>query len=287
RELRDIVLYPSTNEIGVLDGDKIIWYNTGDGSFTGAATELKNIMLDKVSLLDSNRLIGYAGNQCFSKQYCSSFYSFTKNGEITNQYLPIQKKGKDLYIDHENPFSGGRYSIGFTHLLNDTLYTIDASDQMVPKVLFDFTDMAAKKKSALLENIKDYKSWFNRSLKDKTVKGLVSYHETNDAIQFEFRRGTDIIWGLYLKKTKRLTLTDELISERILVNNNNTGIYEDKFISYISGDIILQINEYLSSEEPDKQNIIDMLGNDVYDYVESLDGVANPIIVFSKFKNDL
>ncbi|MGY6560157.1 MAG: 6-bladed beta-propeller, partial [Nitritalea sp.] len=46
RELRDIVLYPSTNEIGVLDGDKIIWYNTGDGSFTGAATELKNIMLD-------------------------------------------------------------------------------------------------------------------------------------------------------------------------------------------------------------------------------------------------
>ncbi|WP_238531594.1 6-bladed beta-propeller [Nitritalea halalkaliphila] len=286
RELRDIVLDPITNEIGVLQGDKIIWYSTEDGVFTGYTTELENIVLDKVSLLDSARFIGYANNQCFSKENCSKFYSFTKDAEILNRYLPIEKQEKNLYVDYENPFSGGIYTIGFTHTLNDTIYTINSDDQMEPKFWIDFTDMAVKKTS-IWKNLTDFKNWFNRSLKSQIVKGLFTYYETSDAIQFEFRKGTNILWGLYLKETNRLIMTDELISQRILVNNNNVGIYKDMFISYISGEFILQIKEYLSSGEIDEQTTIEILGKDVYNHTKSIEDIANPVLIFAKFKNDL
>ncbi|EIM77856.1 hypothetical protein A3SI_05237 [Nitritalea halalkaliphila LW7] len=287
RELRDIVLYPSTNEIGVLQGEKIIWYNTGDGAFTGATTELENIVLDKVSLLDPTRLIGYANNQCFSKENCSKFYSFTKDAEILNRYLPIEKQEKNLYVDHENPFSGSTFSIGFTHILNDTIYTINGHGRMVPKVWLDFTDMASNDKFELPESTKQYKKWLNKTVKNKTVKGLIFYHETNDVIQFKFRRGVDLVWGLFLKETNKLILSENIFADEVLFINSNVGIYKDTFISYFSSEIVLQISEFLPSAENEIEDLINTYGRNFYDYMISLDGVANPILVFSKFKNDL
>ncbi|EIM73904.1 hypothetical protein A3SI_17087 [Nitritalea halalkaliphila LW7] len=287
RELRDIVLYPSTNEIGVLQGEKIIWYSTEDGAFTGYTTELENIVLDKVSLLDSTRLIGYANNQCFSKENCSKFYSFTKDAKILNRYLPIEKQEKNLYVDYENPFSGGTYSIGFTHVLNDTIYTINGHGKMVPKVWFDFTDMASNDKYELPKSTKQYEKWFNKTVKNKTVKGLTFYHETNDVIQFKFRRGVDLVWGLFLKETSRLILSENIFADEILFINTNVGIHKDAFIAYFPRGIVLQISESLPSAENEIKDLINTYGKNFYDYMISLDGAANPILVFSKFKNDL
>lgn len=286
-DLLDMVLDPIANHIGILGEDVIIWYNIQDGIYSGQDTKFDNFMVDRVSMYDSNTLIGYANNQCFSKKYCSNFYRFTKDGNVIDQYMPIKNDEKDLYVEYETPFSGGIYSSSFTHFLNDSIYVINEKNEMVPKYVVDYSDMAPTDRSNLPRNSKKYGDWIKKSVLEESVVGFESYHETNDIIHFKFRKGSSLIWNLYFKDTEKLITAQLSIGNEVFITNLIVGEYLDYFISFVPEHLLLQLNEILeNSGEEVAENFKGILGQEFYDHIMSIDGIANPVLAFYTLRAD-
>lgn len=288
KEIKDMVLDTMKNEIGILSRNKLSWYRIQNGSYTGSLTKFKKFIIDRVAMLDSTTLIGYANNQCGSKNYCANFYLLTKDGNIKDQFLPIQDFEKDLYIEYENPFSGGTYSNSYTHLFNDTIYIINNENKFVADYVVDFGDMAIKDRTQLPSKTKEIGSWIDKSIINNEVVGFEFYYQNKEIINFMFRKGKSLISAFYFKNTNELIAAHSFKSTDILFTENIVGVFNNQLISVLDGSQLIGLQESLiKANEKDKNEVKKIIGQQHYDYIMSLDAMANPTIVFATLKENL
>lgn len=281
--LEDIVIDPFSNQIGILGDDKIVWYTISDGAYTGLDTKFEKFLVDRVSMFDSTTLIGYANNQCFSKKYCSNFYRFNKEGDVIDQYLPIQANEKNLYIEYENPFSGGVFSSSFTHLLNDSIYVINDRNEMVPRYVVDYSDMALKDRSSLPKNSRKYDDWMKKSITEGFVIGFEFFYENDEIIHFKFRKAKSLIWNLYSKKNGKLVSAEFSNGAQVLISHLIVGVYDNHFISVTPERLLLILQEHLeNSEEGEVSKFEKVFGEELIQHIKTIDGISNPVLTFFK-----
>ena len=278
REIEDIVIDRKTGEIGILSRYKILWHNVVDGVYNGNTTNFKKLSIERVSFLDATTLIGYANNSCDGKKNCFNYYRLNKQGEILSRHLPITKSEKNHSLVHDYPFSEGEIARGFTHLFNDTIYSIDKQGQLYKKFHIDFGDMALTDRSLLPRKENGLTKWMATSGEKGLVAGLEFYSETDSVIVFNFLKGTDLLTTYYSKSSGKTITADQLTAETI-IGGFMVGVHENQFISSASGDFLMVVQGAFESAE-NKEEIKEIFPKDIYDYIMSLEGTANPTIVF-------
>lgn len=284
RELEDIVIDRTALEIGLLGRSEILWYSIKKGHFTGSSTKLKKILIERVSYIDSTTLIGHANNQCASRKDCYNFYTFNKEGEVLTQYLPIEKSRKDVFIEYDNPFSGDVITESITNLYNDTIYGISSKGNLFGKYRLNFGDMALKDRSLLPKKTKDLGRWMSLSEEKGLVSGIQFFSETDSIIVFNFALGKELPTTIFSKRTGKSVTAKNLSSLGKVVGGITIGVYNQQFISSISGEILMAIQVALETHE-NKDEIKKSLSEDLYDHITTIQGTANPTLVFTRYKS--
>jgi hypothetical protein len=284
RDLEDIVVDQKAEELGILSRSGIQWYNINNGTYSGNITKFKNILLERISHLDSNSFIGYANNQCGSKNDCFNFYRITKDGEVLSSYLPIDKNEKNLFIAYENPFSGDVRTKSLTHLFNDTIYNVTNDGELYGKYHINFGDMALENRSLLPRKTKDLSKWMSESDKKGLVAGLEFFAENDSIMVFNFLKGSKFMTTFLSKHSGKSITTKDINSPGTLLGGIIKGVYNNHFISSFSGEVLMQLQAAFEAHE-DKGEIKEIYSKALYDYIMSLEGSANPTLVFTRYQS--
>lgn len=282
RELRDFTVSESSSFLSVLDfaGRNILRYDKMSGEFLGKERLSNNVYYGAIETSSNQFSIGHIQN-CDLFGNCKNLTLLNNNYEVDTSFFNIPKNLRNFALKPNQVFSRNKNNVYYTELLNDTIYQIDFSNkQMMAIFSVDFQEYSMPDNFKYSSNNSDADNLIKYYLEENKTLGFNKYYVGDSLLYFNFGK-PNLRYVFYNYYSEKGVSFDRHLTNNPYLAGEIVGVYNDKFISVISNEILLKLK--MNFYTPDSL-IVREKYLEFYNHVKNIDQGSGPMIVFFSVK---